>query len=52
MVILFVGSIFAWSIMLSQLRELRQARKVSARFLAAYRAEAHPAALFIKRQTI
>ena len=49
-VILFVGSIFAWSVMLSKLRELRQARKVSVRFLAAYRAEAHPAALFIKRR--
>lgn len=48
--ILFVGSIFAWSIMVTKIRELRQARKTSNRFLAAYRKEAHPASLYLKRQ--
>lgn len=49
-VILFVGSIFAWSVMVTKIRELRQARRASRRFLAAYRKEAHPVALFLKRQ--
>jgi len=49
-VILFVGSIFAWSMVLTKFRELSQAKKVSRRFLSAYRKEAHPASLFIRRQ--
>jgi len=48
--VLFVGSIFAWSIMISKIRELQQAKKTAGRFLAAYRKEAHPASLFLKRQ--
>lgn len=48
--LLFVGSIFAWSIMVTKLIELWQARGASREFLTAYRKEAHPAALFLKRQ--
>jgi len=48
--VLFIGSIFAWSVMLTKMKELRQAAVVSRVFLGAYRKEAHPAALFLKRQ--
>ena len=48
-VVLFIGSIFAWSVMLTKMRELRKARIMSLRFLQAYRKESHPAALFLKR---
>jgi biopolymer transport protein TolQ len=48
--VLFVGSIFAWSVMVAKIKELRQGRLVSRRFLAAYRKEGHPASLFLKRQ--
>lgn len=49
-VLLFVGSIFAWSVMVTKFRELRDARRASLKFLSAYRKEGHPAALFLKRQ--
>jgi len=51
-VLLFVGSIFAWTIMVSKIRELSLARRESQRFLSLYRKskEGHPAALFLKRQ--
>ena len=49
-VVLFVGSIFVWTIMVTKIREIHQARVTSRRFLASYRKEAHPAALFLKRQ--
>jgi len=49
--LLFMGSIFAWSIMVTKIREVSQARTISHRFLAGYRKEAHPAALFLKRRT-
>lgn len=48
--VLFVGSIFAWTVMLTKIRELRQAHRLSQRFLGAYRKEAHPATLFLQRQ--
>ena len=48
-VILFIGSIFAWSVMLTKMREMRLARIMSHRFLQAYRKESHPVALFLKR---
>jgi biopolymer transport protein ExbB/TolQ len=47
--ILFVGSIFAWSVMLTKMREMRVARAMSFRFLQAYRKENHPAGIFLKR---
>ena len=49
-VVLFVGSIFAWSVMVTKIRELRLARRSSRAFMSAYRKEVNPAALFLKRQ--
>ena len=48
--LLFIGSVFAWSIMLAKIWQLRQARRVSRNFLAAYRKEEHSASLFLKKQ--
>jgi biopolymer transport protein TolQ len=48
-VLLFWGSILAWSVMLTKHRELRRARIMSGRFLKAFRREGHPASLFLKR---
>lgn len=48
--ILFIGSIFAWSLMITKMRELAQARRTSASFLRLYRQDAHPAAVFLKRR--
>jgi biopolymer transport protein TolQ len=48
--VLLASSIFAWSIMITKLWELRRAMSESRRFLAAYRKEAHPVAVFLKRQ--
>jgi len=48
--ILFIGSIFAWSLMITKMRELAQARRSSASFLRLYRQDAHPAAVFLKRR--
>lgn len=47
--VLFIGSVFVWSVMISKWRELALATKVSDRFMAAYRKEVHPVALFLKR---
>ncbi len=49
-IVLFLGSIFAWSIMLTKFKDLRQARIASNRFVSVYRAEGHPVSLFLKRQ--
>lgn len=49
-ILLFLGSVFAWTVMVTKIRELGQAKRSSRRFLAAYRNEAHPASLFLKRQ--
>jgi len=49
-VILFVGSILAWSLMLTKGKELRQGGRASRLLLGAYRKEVNPAALFLKRQ--
>jgi biopolymer transport protein TolQ len=49
-VLLFIGSIFAWSIMLTKFRQISQARKRSQTFIDAYRRENDPVALFIKRR--
>ena len=48
-VILFVGSILAWSLMLTKEKTLRQGERMSELFLGAYRKEGNPAALFLKR---
>lgn len=49
-VLLFVGSIFAWTIMLTKYIELRQAAEESHRFIRAFRHEGHPLALFLRRR--
>ena len=48
--VLFVGSIFAWSVMVTKFKDLRDARRISERFLKDYRREAHPVALLLKRR--
>lgn len=48
--LLFAGSIFVWSIMVTKLRELNSAKTQSDTFLSGYRKESHPAALFLKRR--
>jgi biopolymer transport protein TolQ len=48
--ILFVGSIFAWSVMVAKGRELRLGSRLDRAFVAAYRKEAMPVGLFLKRQ--
>ncbi len=49
--ILFVFSIFAWTVMISKAVELRLARTNSLKFLHAFRREEHPLGLFVRRQT-
>jgi len=49
-VILFIGSIYAWSVMVTKISDLRRARYSSRRFLQMFRKEAHPAAVYLKRQ--
>jgi biopolymer transport protein TolQ len=49
-VLLLIGSVAAWSIMVTKFREFRRANRESRRFLAAYQGEAHPLALIVKRQ--
>lgn len=49
-VLLFVGSIYAWSIMVTKFIELRRARDTSFRFLASFRKEQNPVTLFLRRQ--
>ena len=50
--LLFVGSIYAWSIMVTKMRTLRLARLVSLRFLRTYRKEcANPVGLYLDEKT-
>lgn len=49
-VLLFLGSIFAWTIMVTKFAELRRARVESQRFLQAFRKSSHPLDLFLRRQ--
>lgn len=48
--LLFIGSILAWSVLLSKYNELNQADRGNGRFVKAYRAGGHPMALFLKRE--
>ena len=48
--ILFVASIWAWSVMTTKSKELKSAQKSSRRFVAAFRSAQHPLALFLKGQ--
>ena len=38
-VVLFIGSIYAWTVMLSKYVQLKSARRMNEHFLAAYRKE-------------
>lgn len=49
--LLFVASIFAWTVMISKYRELAAAQRASFRFIQAFRREGHPLALFLRRQS-
>lgn len=49
-VLLFVGSIYAWSIMVTKFIELRRARDTSQRFLLSFRKELNPVTVFLRRQ--
>lgn len=49
-VFLFVGSILAWSIMITKWLELRRATASSKRFLTSFRAQPHPVALYVQGQ--
>lgn len=46
--ILLIGSVFAWSIMVTKLTDLRVASRNAELFLSAYRSSGHPLALFIE----
>lgn len=48
-VILLIGSAYAWSVLITKHMELKRARTESSRFLAAYRIESRPTALMAKR---
>lgn len=50
--ILIGFSIYAWSVMVSKIIELRRARQSANRFLELYRRERHPLGLFIRRQRL
>jgi biopolymer transport protein TolQ len=47
---LFAISIFAWTVMVTKFMELRRARMDSDRFIRAYREQARPTNLFVKKQ--
>lgn len=48
--LLFLGSIYVWSVMVTKFTELRNAREDSRRFLTGFRQERDPIAIFLKRQ--
>ena len=50
--LLFIGSILAWSIMITKFIEIRRAICESGRFLAAYKAESQPLALLMRSQRL
>ncbi|MFH1969674.1 MAG: MotA/TolQ/ExbB proton channel family protein [Verrucomicrobiota bacterium] len=50
-VLLLIGSVVAWSIMVTKFREYRRAYREAKRFLAVYQGEPHPLALIMKRQS-
>ena len=50
--ILFVGSILAWSIMVTKWMELGRAMRDTHRFLAQFRKEPHPVSLYLKRPNL
>ncbi|MEM7395992.1 MAG: MotA/TolQ/ExbB proton channel family protein, partial [Verrucomicrobiota bacterium] len=49
-VLLFIGSIYAWTVLVTKYLELRRARRASSLFIRDYRRESHPISLYLKRQ--
>ncbi len=47
--LLFAGSMYAWTIMVTKYQELRRAKQMSARFIAAFRKEVNPVAVFLRK---
>ncbi len=47
--ILFAGSIYVWTIMITKYIELKRARDTSSQFMTTYRRQGHPVTLFLKR---
>lgn len=47
--ILIFGSVLAWTVMLTKMRQLSRARVESARFIRKYRSESEPVAIFLQR---
>ena len=50
MVLLFVGSVFSWTVMVTKLRTINIAKKQRDRFLARFRADRSPLRLFADRE--
>jgi biopolymer transport protein TolQ len=48
--VLVVASVIVWSLLVAKWLDLQQAAEATRNFLSAYRKEAHPVALFLKRQ--
>ncbi|HNR94328.1 MAG TPA: MotA/TolQ/ExbB proton channel family protein [Kiritimatiellia bacterium] len=48
--ILLVGSVFAWTIMVSKVRELNRAGRLTDLFMHQYRKESHPLNLFLRQK--
>ncbi|HRZ11984.1 MAG TPA: MotA/TolQ/ExbB proton channel family protein [Kiritimatiellia bacterium] len=48
-IILIVASVFAWSVMVTKYLDLTRAKRASRRFQLAFRNEAHPLSLYLKR---
>lgn len=51
-IILFIGSIFAWSAMVTKLAEMRSATRAAEKFVAAYRKSEHPLAIYLQQQRL
>src|SRR5262245_26582871 len=49
MVLLFVGSVFSWTVMVTKFRIIRFAQQQRDRFLERFRADRHPLRLFADR---
>lgn len=49
-IVLIIGSIMAWSIMVTKMKVLRTSKSESQRFVSAYRKGPHPFSLLLKRQ--
>lgn len=48
--LLFAGSMYAWTIMVTKYSELKRAKVMSQRFMTAFRKEVNPVTVFLRRQ--